>query len=492
MNLPIAEGELVAGKYRVEHVLGKGGMGVIIAATHIHLSQRVAIKFLLADDRPDAVARFLREARAAGRLKGDHVVRVFDVGQLDGGQPYMVMECLEGWDLSTILKSRERFSVAEAIDFVLQACEAMAEAHAAGIVHRDLKPSNLFLVEAADGSARVKVLDFGISKDFSSGEAGLTQTEEMIGSPLYMSPEQMKSSRSVDTRTDVWSLGAILYRFLTGYPPFTADTLTELIFKVTTDAPLPPNQFRPDLEPQIAEAILRALTKDRTQRFQSVAELAFAIAPYGPPGSDASAARVERLLGERKASMPSVPEARASSADAEEETRPSGPSSPPPGNGPEVVTGSGQRTRTVTVTTVPVGSQSAMRGKSAWVTGGMIAAAVAAAIGAVVALRRPAPAEETGSSRVEASAGPQPGLAFAGDPLPPVQAANPSAMLVPVAPAPTVTPAHAAPSAAPGPAVPPVAPKRPRPTSPPAAPSKPPEPTSKPKAPNNPLDVDLQ
>jgi eukaryotic-like serine/threonine-protein kinase len=195
-----AEGDILLGKYRIERILGRGGMGVVLAAMHLQLNQRVAIKMLVVEATHDIVARFLREARASVRLKSEHVARVLDVGELPNGAPYMVMEYLEGKDLSALIRSEGGRTVEEAVEYVLHACEGIAEAHAAGIVHRDLKPANLFLTKAADGSDTVKVLDFGISKA-ATGEdpdtgMGLTKTSAVLGSPLYMSPEQMKSPRT--------------------------------------------------------------------------------------------------------------------------------------------------------------------------------------------------------------------------------------------------------------------------------------------------------
>src|ERR1700722_2251218 len=196
----VEPGEGLAGKYRIERVLGAGGMGGVVAAHHIQLDQRVALKFLVPEAllNPESVARFAREARAAVKIKSEHVARVTDVGQLESGAPYMVMEYLDGSDLSTWLQERGRLPVDQAVDFILQACEALADAHALGIVHRDLKPANLFCIRRSDGQPSIKVLDFGISKvtDASgSASASVTRTAALMGSPLYMSPEQMLSSK---------------------------------------------------------------------------------------------------------------------------------------------------------------------------------------------------------------------------------------------------------------------------------------------------------
>lgn len=213
-------GELLAGKYRVERLIGEGGMGVVLAARHEGLNTNVAIKLLReqALGHSDIVGRFMREARAAVSLRSEHVARVFDVGTLEDGRPYIVMERLEGKDLGDVIEQDPPLAVSVAVDYVMQACEAIAEAHAAGIIHRDLKPKNLFLTHAVHGRPLVKVLDFGISKvdpSKSPNEMALTRTTEVIGSPSYMSPEQLRSARNVDARTDIWALGVILYELLT-------------------------------------------------------------------------------------------------------------------------------------------------------------------------------------------------------------------------------------------------------------------------------------
>src|SRR5580692_11053877 len=208
----IKPGELLAGRYRIESVLGEGGMGVVVAATHMQLGKKVAVKILrreLASDDEQS-ARFSREAQAGVRLTGDHSVHVLDVGQLADGTPYMVMEFLVGADLGEVLTQRTRLSPFDAVDHILQATEGIAEAHAHGIIHRDIKPQNLFLTHRADGSPLVKVLDFGLNKGVDNDKS-LTKSRTIFGSPYYMSPEQMKASRDVDARTDIWALGACLY-----------------------------------------------------------------------------------------------------------------------------------------------------------------------------------------------------------------------------------------------------------------------------------------
>lgn len=232
---PVGIGDILADKYRVEAVLGRGGMGVVVAAQHLQLGQRVAIKFLLVEPakNSDAVERFLREARAAVRIQSEHVARVIDVGTLASGAPYMVMEFLVGCDLAELIRTEGAQPISKVADLVLQAGEAIAEAHSKGIIHRDLKPANLFLTERPDGTSLVKVLDFGISKSTTADELGapqasMTATATVMGSPLYMSPEQMRSTKNVDARTDIWSLGVIVFELLTGRPVYEAESLPGL------------------------------------------------------------------------------------------------------------------------------------------------------------------------------------------------------------------------------------------------------------------------
>jgi eukaryotic-like serine/threonine-protein kinase len=317
----VREGDVLVGKYRVERVLGVGGMGVVVAAHHIQLDEKVALKFLLPEtlDVPEAIARFTREARAAVKIKSEHVARVSDVGTLPNGAPYMVMEYLEGGDLGAWLKERGPLPIEQAVDFVLQASEAIAEAHALGIVHRDLKPANLFCVRLADGRLCVKVLDFGISKMSSAGGLGpaaMTQTSAIMGSPLYMSPEQMRSAKTVNGQTDIWALGVILFQFLTGVPPFVADSLPELALRVTTDPPPGLRSQRPDVPPELEAAVLRCLEKDRTRRFADVAEMAKALLPFAPASARASVDRISGILQVSALSSTALAPAPAATAPA--------------------------------------------------------------------------------------------------------------------------------------------------------------------------------
>jgi len=281
-------GDTLLGKYRVERVLGKGGMGMVIAARHLQLGELYAIKIMLPEmvDHPEAVERFLREARASARLRGEHVARVHDVGTLDDGVPFMVLEFLEGSDLDHWLTTRGKLSVSEAAAYVYQVCEALVEAHGLGIVHRDLKPANLFLTRKADGTPCIKVLDFGISKDVTGADevnSKLTKTGAIMGSPHYMSPDQLIDSKNVDGRSDIWALGIILYELVTGTMPFHAETMPEVIAKVLTVVPPPPSKVRPDVSTDFDTLVQRCMDKNRDTRFQSVQEVMQALAPLINP-----------------------------------------------------------------------------------------------------------------------------------------------------------------------------------------------------------------
>jgi len=299
---PVQEGEILAGKYRVERVLGVGGMGVVVAATHIQLDERVAIKFLIKEalSSGEAVARFAREARAAVKIKSEHVARVIDVGTLETGAPYMVMEYLEGGDLSQVLASRGPLPVEEAVEYVLQACEAIAHAHALGIVHRDLKPANLFLIRRPDGTNAIKVLDFGISKVMpgksASSDNAMTRTRTVMGSPLYMSPEQMASTRDVDARTDLWALGAILYELVAGQPPFNAETMPQLCALILNGATPSLRSTRPQVPVGLDMVLQRCLEKDPKRRHANIAEFAAAIGEFAPRRARASVDRISRII----------------------------------------------------------------------------------------------------------------------------------------------------------------------------------------------------
>jgi serine/threonine-protein kinase len=272
-------GDVVGGKYRLSRLLGEGGMGIVFEAEHLRLMQRVAIKWLRPDvlAMPDALERFDREARAICRMRGPHVAHVMDVDADGFGRPYMVMELLQGRDLEVELQTRGALPISEAVDWTLQACAAIAEAHKAGIVHRDLKPSNLFLAEEA-GARVVKVLDFGISK-LARDEPSVTTATVTLGTPLYMSPEQVRSSKDVDGRADIWSLGVILYELVTGSPPFLGTT-TAAIAAIVADATPRPREVRPEVPEGLELAIMTALAKSPDDRFPTAEAFAAALMPF--------------------------------------------------------------------------------------------------------------------------------------------------------------------------------------------------------------------
>ena len=287
------------GKYRVERVLGSGGMGVVVLATHVRMAKLVAIKLLQPEtrDRPDVVVRFAREARAASQLRGEHAVRILDVDDGDEGDPFLVMEYLEGSDLHDVLQKEGPLPIETAVAYALQVCEGIAEAHALGIVHRDLKPANLFLTTRADGSPLVKVLDFGISKATTpeaDGEHLVTKPHTAIGSPSYMSPEALKDSTDVDARTDIWSLGVVIHQLLTSTLPFQATSTAALAARIAADAPQALRAVRPDVPAELEEIVLRCLAKSPEGRFADMTELAHALAPLAP-GGEAGASRIARV-----------------------------------------------------------------------------------------------------------------------------------------------------------------------------------------------------
>jgi len=297
MSSLVNVGDVLATKYRVDKILGIGGMGMVVAATHLELDQKVALKFMLPEAMrsEQAMDRFLREAKAAVKLRSEHVCRVLDVGKLDTtGAPYIVMEFMEGQDFADTIKHAGRLSVGDTVEYVLQALEGLAEAHANNIVHRDLKPGNLFVTTDNDGTPLVKVLDFGISKSSIAGSA--TRTGDIMGSPSYMAPEQMASSKNVDGRADLWAMGVILYQAVTGLLPFEADTLPALCMAVMTAAPVPIGTVRPDLPPGFVMVINRCLEKKPELRYADVAELAAALVPFGSSSAATAATRITKVL----------------------------------------------------------------------------------------------------------------------------------------------------------------------------------------------------
>ncbi len=274
-------------------------MGTVYAAVHLQLGQMVALKFLRDDRDKAAVERFLREARAAARLKNEHITRVFDVGRLDTGTPFIVMEYLEGETLHALIARRAPVVPEDAALYALQICEALADAHAHGIVHRDLKPANLMLARGAEGPI-VKVLDFGVSKVLAdlAGESGLTTTGTVVGSPSYAAPEQVLDSRNVDARADVWGVGVTLYALLSHELPFVGETRMQTYMSVLNATPVHLHERCPEVPAAFADAIMRCLAKDRGGRHADVAELARAVEPFAPAAAQGRAMRVARALAE--------------------------------------------------------------------------------------------------------------------------------------------------------------------------------------------------
>lgn len=289
-------GEVLLGKYRVEEVVGVGGMGRVVRARHLYLQQPVAIKILLPGltESKSTIARFLREAQATVRLRSEHIARVMDVGTMPDGAPFMVMEYLDGFDLGEILRHHGPQASMSVVDLMLQACEGISEAHAMGIVHRDIKPSNFYITRRPDGSCLLKILDFGISKT-PAELSELTSTQTVIGTPMYMAPEQMRTARSTDPRSDIWSMGVVMYQMLTGRPPFEAETYAELVLKVDTGVPA---AMQVDLPPGLAAIVMRCLEKDPRNRMQDVGVLASQLVPYAsdPMAAQKSAERTARIL----------------------------------------------------------------------------------------------------------------------------------------------------------------------------------------------------
>ncbi|WP_437567232.1 protein kinase domain-containing protein [Sorangium sp. So ce542] len=291
-------GEVIADRYRVERLLGIGGMGAVVAARHLSLGELVAIKFMRAEHCGNAalLRRFQREARGMFRLKTEHVPRVYDLGAIAPRAgvalpvPYIVMEHLSGNDLRSIVERRGRLPVDEAAEYVRQACVALMEAHALGMVHRDLKPANLFLTYRTDGTPLVKVLDFGVAKFTCARpeEDGLEMTtaRSVMGSRRYMAPEQMLTPKDVDLRADLWALGVVLYQLVSGTLPFGAETLEQLVLVVSEQAPRPLRSACAELPEGFEEIVMGCLEKNRARRPASARELAAALSPFalrGPP-----------------------------------------------------------------------------------------------------------------------------------------------------------------------------------------------------------------
>ncbi|HEX4513159.1 MAG TPA: serine/threonine-protein kinase [Polyangiaceae bacterium] len=299
LPFPIEQGTILLGKYRVERLIGQGGMAAVYLAHHELLQQDVAIKVLLPEVaiRPDMAARFVNEARAAVRLRDEHIAMVMDVGRLEDESAYIVLEYLEGHDLEETLESDGPLPWQHVVDYVLQALEAVAQAHSLGIVHRDLKPANLFLAKRHNGGTIVKVLDFGISKiSNASNDMSVTSTKTMLGSPAFMSPEQLRSAKKVDLRTDIWAVGVIIYHLLTGAFPYEAESVGELFAAVLEQEPRAIRATRADVPVELEAAYRRCLSRNVDERFQSVADLAAALEPIASADAKMSIARIRKTL----------------------------------------------------------------------------------------------------------------------------------------------------------------------------------------------------
>jgi serine/threonine-protein kinase len=385
-------GEVLDEKYRVEHLLGEGGMGAVARATHLIRRAPVALKFMSpwALSLPGAVERFVNEGVAASQIDSDHVVKVFDVGRLPNGTPYLVMEFLDGRDLAQLLEAEgPMLAVTRAVHFAIQMLRALQAAHAAGIIHRDMKPSNCFIIDKDGERDVIKLVDFGISKvrlvDGDEGPAAnLTRTNSALGTPLYMSPEQARSPRDVDHRTDLYSVGAILYEMLCGRTPYSAESgeYTELLFKIFTSEPEPLRTFCPDLPESIAAVVHRALERDPGSRFASASEMAEALAPFSDGRSTELLSRLRRSMSPPPMShvvLPASIDARSLPEDAAR-ARTLGADASTPLRPGKVPTDVGVTRESIDAPTV------ARADRGGLLLGGVIATAAVVGLGAVAAM----------------------------------------------------------------------------------------------------------
>ena len=295
----VRSGDLLAGKYRVERVHRGSVLGVTLEALHVQLGQKVAVRLLAADRHayPEATGRFLRGARLAVQFQNEHTARLIDVGTLESGVPYIVAEFLSGSDLQRVLRVRDALTVPEAVDYLLQACEGLSEAHAFGIVHRNLKPSNLFLERVGK---RLSVLDFGVSDDpLTDATINLGGTHGAMQAFAYLAPEQIREPATVDARADIWALGAILHELLTGTPLYQGSTTPALLAMIAADPAMPVSHLRPEIPAELEAAVLRCVAKDRDERFASIAELASALRPFASAEGHRSVDRVCKVLSRR-------------------------------------------------------------------------------------------------------------------------------------------------------------------------------------------------
>jgi len=278
--MSLTPGEVIDGKYRIVRLLGEGGMGAVYEGENTRIHRKVAIKVLHAAvaAKADVVQRFEREAQAAGRIGSEHIVEVLDLGNLPGGERFMVMEYMEGESLGDRIKSRKRLSPQEAAPMIFQLLQGLAAAHQAGIVHRDLKPDNVYLLTSRGGQKDfVKVLDFGVSK-FSvlDSDMSMTKTGAVMGTPFYMSPEQARGGK-IDHRSDLYSVGVVMYQAVTGRLPFNAETFNELVFKIALENPEPAELIVPNLDPAFAQIMARAMFRDVAARYQTATDYQSAV-----------------------------------------------------------------------------------------------------------------------------------------------------------------------------------------------------------------------
>jgi serine/threonine protein kinase len=296
-------GDLIAGKYRLEKVAGEGGMGIVYAAQHLVLRQRVAVKVLLPDAASSelVVERFAREAQAAARIQSEHVARVMDAGATATGAPFLVMEYLEGCDLEELLSVEGPLPLTDVVDYLMQALEALAHAHAVGLVHRDIKPANLFLAVRPDGGNVIKMLDFGISKAMrSTPEQKVLTGQAVLGSPVYMSPEQLRNAKDIDARADIWSLGVVAYELLCGKPPFDGDGVGEIFAAILEKDPQPVHVVNWRLPPEVSAVIAKCLQRKPEDRWNDAAQLARALKPFGSGIWNSVVERADQVLTRAK------------------------------------------------------------------------------------------------------------------------------------------------------------------------------------------------
>jgi len=294
--------QLLEDNYALERVIGCGGAGVVVAARHLRLGLRVALKFLRPDKPrdPEAVRRFVHEGQITARIQSANVIRMLDIGRLPNGEPFLVMEHLEGCDLGALLEARGPLPQRDAINYVRQAAAGLTAAHALGIIHRDLKPSNLFLTVAANGAPLVKLVDFGIAEQ-RAGDSSLEPASNPIdvGSPPFVAPEQLRAERPADAKSDIWALGAALFTLLAGRSPFDRPYLSETYLAILSGRIPDLTTLRPDIERPLAAVVERCLAADPEQRFASAAELRAALAPFETDGL--RPARAPRVRSSREA-----------------------------------------------------------------------------------------------------------------------------------------------------------------------------------------------